>query len=416
MTESAPEKGRYRGFGPYPEGMLPLSRGEMDLSVIPPEFHFLLPQVSQAAGEPFLGITTDGNVVPDLFSLRDTGWNPAPAAQAADAFLDGLTPVQRKDVLYTIDATEWRMWTNAFPTWDPHGLRLSDLDPGQRDHALAIVEACLSATGFADTRTAMKLNAALGELIDQYRDTLTEYGYFFAVFGTPSATEPWGWQLWGHHLDLHCFVLGRQLVLTPAFLGAEPAEADRGTYKGLRLFDAQREAGLELRRSLRPEQARLAVRYESMQSADLPLELAGPADGRHLGGAGQDNRVIPYEGLRAGELAPRQRDLLLHLVGTYADRLPSGPADALLADVLRHLDDTHLAWIGGSGDDDPFYYRVHSPVLMIEYDCHQGVFLDNEQPEPFHVHTIVRTPNGNDYGRDLLLRHLARHHHRHAEH
>jgi len=84
--------------------------------------------------------------------------------------------------------------------------------------------------------------------------------------------------------------------------------------------------------------------------------------------------------------------------------------DALLADVERHLDDTHLAWIGGAGDDDPFYYRIHSPVLMIEYDCHQGIFLDNPQPEPFHVHTIVRTPNGGDYGRDLLRRHLARHH------
>jgi hypothetical protein len=52
---------------------------------------------------------------------------------------------------------------------------------------------------------------------------------------------------------------------------------------------------------------------------------------------------------------------------------------------------------------------------MIEYDCHQGVFLDNPEPEPFHVHTIVRTPNGGDYGRDLLRRHLARHHAGRAE-
>jgi len=71
---------------------------------------------------------------------------------------------------------------------------------------------------------------------------------------------------------------------------------------------------------------------------------------------------------------------------------------------------THIARIGGSGDDDAFYYRVHSPVVLIEYDCHQGVFLDNDQPEPFHVHTIVRTPDGGDHGRDLLRRHFARHH------
>nr|WP_207400581.1 DUF3500 domain-containing protein [Actinomadura roseirufa] len=65
-----------------------------------------------------------------------------------------------------------------------------------------------------------------------------------------------------------------------------------------------------------------------------------------------------------------------------------------MENIERHLDGTHIAWIGGSGDDDAFYYRVHSPVVLIEYDCHRGVFLDNDEPEPFHVHTLVRTPTG----------------------
>jgi hypothetical protein len=39
------------------------------------------------------------------------------------------------------------------------------------------------------------------------------------------------------------------------------------------------------------------------------------------------------------------------------------------------------------------------------------VFLTNTEPAKFHVHTIVRTPNGNDYGRDLL-----RLHYQHAPH
>jgi len=34
----------------------------------------------------------------------------------------------------------------------------------------------------------------------------------------------------------------------------------------------------------------------------------------------------------------------------------------------------------------------------------------HDQPEPFHVHTIVREPHGNDYGKDLLAQHYARHH------
>jgi hypothetical protein len=100
-------------------------------------------------------------------------------------------------------------------------------------------------------------------------------------------------------------------------------------------------------------------------------------------------------------------------VRTYAQRLPDGPAAAFMENIEQHLDDTHLAWIGGAGDNDAFYYRVHSPVVLIEYDCQPGIFLDNDQPEPFHVHTIVRTPNGGDYGRDLLRRHLAQHHPQH---
>lgn len=405
------EKARYRGFGPVLG--LPIRDARVDLSALPPEFRELFPPVVERAREPLVGITTDGQVVPDLFAIQDTGWNPGPAAKAATAFLDCLTPAQREKVQFAVDADEWRMWINAFPSWEPHGLRLEDLEPALRDRALAILQESLSATGFSDARTAMKLNAALGELVGGYSDTLTEYSYSIALFGTPSITQPWGWQLWGHHLDVHCFILGRQMVLTPTFIGAEPAEADRGVHKGLRLFDEQRTAGLDLLRGLRPAQASQAVLHSSMRVQDLPADLADPLNGRHRGGAAQDNRVIPYAGLPAGGLTIPQRNSLLRLVNTYAQRLPDGPAAAFMESIEQHLDETHLAWIGGTGDNDAFYYRVHSPVVLIEYDCQPGVFLDNDQAEPFHVHTIVRTPNGGDYGRDLLRRHLAQHHPQH---
>ena len=51
---------------------------------------------------------------------------------------------------------------------------------------------------------------------------------------------------------------------------------------------------------------------------------------------------------------------------------------------------------------------------MIEFDHHSGVFLTNELPAKFHIHTIVRTPNGNDYGMDLLRMHYAQEHHEQA--
>ena len=52
---------------------------------------------------------------------------------------------------------------------------------------------------------------------------MNEWSYSLSLFGEPSTTQPWGWQLFGQHLTLSCFVVRRQMVFTPAFLGAEPA-------------------------------------------------------------------------------------------------------------------------------------------------------------------------------------------------
>ena len=78
--------------------------------------------------------------------------------------------------------------------------------------------------------------------------------------------------------------------------------------------------------------------------------------------------------------------------------------------IEQHIDATYFCWIGGSGDEDPFYYRIQSPVAMIEFDHHSGVFLTNTEPAKCHIHTVIRTPNGNDYGKDLLRLHYARVH------
>ena len=51
-----------------------------------------------------------------------------------------------------------------------------------------------------------------------------------------------------------------------------------------------------------------------------------------------------------------------------------------------------------------FYYRIQSPVIVIEFDHQRPVgirhLLDASVPTTEHVHTVVRTPNGNDYGKD----------------
>jgi len=34
----------------------------------------------------------------------------------------------------------------------------------------------------------------------------------------------------------------------------------------------------------------------------------------------------------------------------------------------------------------------------------------SQTPTRQHIHTVVRTPNGNDYGKDLLRQHYKLHH------
>jgi hypothetical protein len=104
------------------------------------------------------------------------------------------------------------------------------------------------------------------------------------------------------------------------------------------------------------------------------------------------------------------------LVSTYVGWERDGHAEVKMSEVDAHLDETRFAWMGATSDEGPFYYRIHSPVVLIEFDHHPGVVFDNEVPSRNHVHTLIRTPNGGDYGTDLLRQHHARYDHSHGHH
>jgi hypothetical protein len=250
----------------------------------------------------------------------------------------------------------------------------------------------------------MKLNHTLGEISG---DNFQEYGewlYWITVMGTPSETEPWGWQLDGHHAIVNYFVLGDQVVMTPTFLGSEPVTAPSGKYKGLRVLQAEQDDGLALVRSLTEPQRQRAVVRVSKDGNDNVSE------------AFKDNVVLDYEGLKASEMTPAQKEKLLGLVGRYVGNMDDGHAKVKMDEVRRHLDDTYFAWIGGTEPASVYYYRIHSPVILVEFD-HQRpantrhLAADPSRPSRQHIHTVVRTPNGNDYGKDLLRQHYAAHRH-----
>src|SRR3981081_3609689 len=121
-------------------------------------------------------------------------------------------------------------------------VRIGTRDSNQRALALGMVEARLSARGFETARALMRLNETFGEITGKW-DEYGEWLYWLSIFGTPSADEPWGWQIDGHHLIVNCCVLGDQVVMTPTFLGSEPVLAVEGKHAGTRVFEAEETSG-----------------------------------------------------------------------------------------------------------------------------------------------------------------------------
>ena len=353
-----------------------------------------------ALAQAFTGVTADGKPVPALFPVRETGLSLEPLVHAATAFLASLAEGDRRAATFAIDSAAWRSWHNIHPNLMRHGICLEEAGERQRALALALVRESMSAAGYALATGIMKLNEHLGRISGRPEE-FGEWFYWLSIMGTPSVTEPWGWQIDGHHLIVNCFVLGDQIVLTPNFMGSEPVVAATEPFMGTRVFAQEEEAGWALMTALTPEQ-----RARATIATMLPVDV--------LGGAACDNLVLPYEGIPYSVLSQHQRELLLQLIEIYVGRVCAGHAAIELEAAKAHLQETHFAWIGTFGEGNPFYYRVHSPVVLIEFDHQAGTVFDNLEPSRNHVHTVVRTPNGNDYGKDLLRAHYRRFDHQHA--
>jgi hypothetical protein len=351
-------------------------------------------------GNPFVGITTNGTVEKDLFKIQSTGASTVSIRKAAETFIKSLTAEQRKDTLHNVDDKEWRFWMNQH-FYDRAGIGFEEMNEAQRNLAFGLLKASLSDDGYKLARNIMQLNHTLGEMQGS-QFMLGEWAYFITIMGEPSETEPWGWQIDGHHLIINFFVLGDQVVATPTFVGSEPVIATEGKYAGIEILQDEQNKALAFAQSLTPKQRAKAILRESKDGNDNLTE------------AFKDNEMIPYEGLPVKELSGKQSTALLEVVGIYIGYLRDEHAKIRMDEIKNHWDETYFAWKGGTGDHAVFYYRIHSPVALIEFDHQNPVGLRRQFPEraPIrqHVHAVVRTPNGNDYGKDLLRQHRERYH------
>ena len=351
----------------------------------------------QSLSEPFRGVAANNKIQDGLFKIESTGVTTKPVVDAAKAFLAGISAEQRERTTFNVDDIEWRSWDNRH-FYKRKGVGFDEMDAKQRSLAFGMLQASLSAKGLKLSKDIMKLNGTLAELANNF-DEYGEWLYWITVMGEPSTTEPWGWQIDGHHLIINYFVLGDQVVMSPVFIGSEPVHATSGRFKGTIVMQEQQDTGEAFMRSLSQEQQAKATltRIKDQNNA--------------VAQAYKDNINLDYAGIRASELSDAQQQALLTLVHTFVGTMAEGHAQIKMKEVEQNLDETYFAWVGGIGTNSVFYYRIHSPVILIEFDHERRVApFRSATPTRDHIHAVIRTPNGNDYGKDLLRQHVQRHH------
>ena len=310
-------------------------------------------------------------------------------AGAAIAFLAALGADARRRALFVFGDKERLNW--GYVPRRREGLPFKDMAAPARAAAHELMKASLSAVGHAKAVNVIRLEGVLRQLETFGALTRDPDNYAVSVFGTPGAETPWGWRLEGHHLSMNfTLVPGKPVAVTPAFLGANPAEVRSGPLKGLRTLAQEEDLARALARSMDSAQRRRMV-------------IADRSLGDIVAGPGRGESLTTPAGIPAAELGPAQREKLVRLVEAYARNMRAEIAD----DELRRLREAglervHFAWAGPL-ETGAHYYRIHGPTLRIE--------LDNTQNEANHIHSVWHDPR-NDFGADLLRAHYEHGHHR----
>ena len=316
--------------------------------------------------------------------LRADEGAAAAMARAATAFLATLDVRRARQAVFAFADAERLNW--HYVPRRREGLPLKDMTADARAAAHALLQAGLSAAGYAKASGVVRLEGVLRQLETFGAFRRDPDNYAVTVFGTPGPGAPWAWRFEGHHLSLNFTIVpGRAIAVTPAFLGANPAEVPSGAHQGLRVLRDEQDLGLMLARSLDPAQRAQAT----IASASLGDIVSGPGRGDALKG---EPAGVSLGRLGAGPLALAQR-----LIETYARNMRSELAEGELRRIhAAGLARVHFAWAGPVDPKRPHYYRLHGPTVLIEYD--------NTQNDANHIHSVWHDPR-NDFGADVLGAH-----------
>lgn len=330
--------------------------------------------------------------------------------EAASALLTTLSAEQRQQATFAFDDAERFNW--HFVPRERKGLPLKQMTPEQRRVAMAMLKTGLSEQGYEKATSIIDLENVLRVIDnrppnDTYRDP---ENYSFSIFGDPSSNNPWSWRIEGHHLSLQFMSLsapsggGRIIAQTPTFFGSNPGVlrfdttmADKRMrdprikdlpQRGRELFKQETERAFALLESLTPDQRKQAV-------------LATVAYPEIVTSNKRSASLERMDGLKLADMDAQQRTIFLDLLKTYLANYRITLANQQMAKLEKNgLNELRFVWAGDLtpklGEGKGWYYRIHGPTILIEYD--------NTQTNANHIHTVVRDLT-NDFGEDLLQEH-----------
>ena len=299
-------------------------------------------------------------------------------ATAMKSFRNSLSQELLTDASYPLGHKESYSWSNLPPSRnsDRGGIDFAKLSIDQLTLFHKVLNAFLSDEGY--TKVSLITKKSETPLDKMRQGFWNARPYYIALFGNPEIDGSWGFQLDGHHLSLNFLVHGDEVVIVPSHLGTQPE-----TINGNAVLGKERNNALALLNSLDEEQKKKAI-----QTGRRGLKVGpGSTTDPHLN---YDYSHFKGIGLKASEMNDTQKDKLRDLIKTYVYNLDAEFADVWMKDIDTDIDDTYFVWIGGTTENDSIYYRVFNPAVWIEFND-EGRGTD-------HIHTIMRSPNGNDYG------------------
>lgn len=296
-------------------------------------------------------------------------------AAAAKAFVASLDESQRQKVLEELTSAERTKWTNLPQRSGNGGLALGKCNEEQMKAFCNLMATLLSKEGYDKICHVMLADDQLLEGGNPRPGFGTE-DFFVVLFGDPSASEPWGFQLDGHHLGLNLSIQGDKITLAPSHTGAQPVKFNIGD-KEIRPLAAENDVAFQLIASLNEEQRRSAILSDSKGNL-----AAGPGN----------DEIPKLNGVSCDTFTAPQLKLLEQLIFEWVGILPSEPAQLRMDALKQEFSQMKFGWRGGTTNGAAIYYSIQSPTLLIEYAA--------QDPQANHIHTIYRDPT-NAYGKQL---------------